>query len=962
MTPERWAEIERLYHAALERDAAGRAVFLADACEGDDGLRREVESLLAQASDAKGFMSTPATARAGELLSDGAPLIGRTLGPYVIRARLGAGAMGDVYRARDTRLDRDVAMKILPRVFTSDAGRLGRFEREARVLASLNHPHIGAIYGLESIDRIPALVLELVEGDTLAERIAKRPLAVAEGLTIATQIAEALEAAHDRGVVHRDLKPANIMITPAGVVKVLDFGLAKAAIGDEAGADLARAPMVNVGETREGMVLGTPAYMSPEQARGLPVDKRTDVWAFGCVLFEMVSGQPPFVGHTVSDVLASVLQQDPDWTALPAATPLAVRSLLRRCLQKEPSRRLRDMADARFQVEEALSEPAGAAASNPPVPVRSARERPLWVAALGLAIVAGVAGGARYYRTAQPQAEEVHLEINAPPTTDPISFAVSPDGKMIVFAATAGGTSRLWLRSLDSVSARPLAGTENARFPFWSPDSRSVGFSANAQLKRVDIDSGSVRVVVSHGASGGGSWNRDGTILYDPGPGSGLYRVSADGGPRVLVIPSINEARETTGASKEAADPSFPQFLPDQRHFLFYATGTARGIYIAQLGESNAPRRIVDAQAATYASEHLFFVRQGVLLAQPFDPLRLELSGSATVITEHVDLGGAGEAAVSASAAGPIVYRTGTSGPRSQFVWLDRSGKALETVAGSEIGDGFNSSLSPDGRRLALSSNSEARDGGAATSDIWLLDLSRGVPSRFTFDPAYDLMPVWSPDGTRIAFASNRSGPLSVYVKPAAGAGTDELLVATDQANVPSDWSSDGRFILLAKFVRNHYDIWALPLVGDRKAFPLVQTAFNATNAQFSADGKWIAYQSDESGRYEIYVQRFPGPGGKTLISANGGIQVRWRHDGKELFYIGSDNMLMAAPIRPNAEDERVEVGTPMSLFATHLSGTPRHNLGRHYTVSRDGQRFLMHTLKEVVLPLTVVLNWKRKP
>ena len=490
-----------------------------------------------------------------------------------------------------------------------------------------------------------------------------------------------------------------------------------------------------------------------------------------------------------------------------------MRSLLRRCLQKDPAKRLRDIGDARFQIDEALNEPAWTVPGTDPKPAR-VTGRLLWAAAL-VGAVAVTAATAWSLRPAPLEPDEVRLEVTAPPTADPASLAISPDGKQLVFAATTDGTSRLWVRPLNAASARPLAGTENARFPFWSPDSRSVGFTAQGQLKRIDIDGGAVRVLAP--GVGAGTWSQDDTILFDRGPGGGLYRVSADGGEPSLaaqIDPRVN-------------DPWRPQFLPDDRHFLFYGTGAMPGIYVGQLGSSDAPRRLLDAQAATYAAPgHLLFVRQRTLFAQPFDPVRLELSGSPTVVAEQLVVGeDPGAAALSASAAGPVVYRTGPAGARSQFVWFDRSGKVLEAVAGSDIGDGFNSSLSPDGRRLAFSRFTDDTPG--RTADIWLLDLARGVASRFTSDPMFDLTPVWSPDGNRLAFSSNRtradgsSGSFDVYVKAATGLGNEDRLVGHDFGDPPSDWSPDGRFILYHRRTRDAgNDIWAVPLDGDREPFP----------------------------------------------------------------------------------------------------------------------------------------------
>jgi Tol biopolymer transport system component len=786
--------------------------------------------------------------------------------------------MGRVWRAHHTALNRDDAMKVLPDAFAADPERLARFKREAQVLASLNHPNIAHVYGLEDVDGIKALVMELVEGPTLADRIARGPIPVEEALQIAKQIAEALETAHEQGIIHRDLKPANIKLRPDGMVKVLDFGLAKALEPINTHAPtVSQSPTITTpAMTQAGMILGTAGYMSPEQAQRLPVDKRTDIWAFGVVLYEMLTGRRGFDGATTMEVLSNVLKTDPNWSALPPETPANVRWLLRNCLQKDRGQRLRDVGDARLLIEGVLAQPQGEPGERAPASLL--RERLLW-AALVMIVAAGAAAVAWIWRGPTAVAREVRLEINAPPTTDPTSVAISPDGQTVAFVGTSDGQPRLWVRSLDAATARPLPGTENATSPFWSPDGRSLGFAADNQLKRVDIETGSVRLVVGGGAVSG-AWNQDGTILFDRERGRGLFRVSADGGV----------AQAETHVTAQASDHFFPQFLPDHRQFLFYATGTAPGIYVGVLGSADAPRRILEAQSAAYVpSGHLLFVRQDTLFAQPFDLVRAELAGNPTAIAEHI-IGRDEKVAVSASAGGVIVYRAGPSITPHAFVWYDRSGMPIETVAGSDIADFYNSSLSPDGTRLAMSSRT-----GQGSTDIWLLDIKRGVPSRLTFHPAFDLMPVWSPDGRRIAFTSDRrrSTRFEPFMKAVDSSGDEEPVVDRGAAEplggpawAPADWSPDGRFILsMIERPNNRLDLWALPLDRKRMPFPVVETPFNETNAQFSPpDGQWIAFQSDESGRVEIYVQPFRGPGRKVRISGSGGVQARWRRDGKELF------------------------------------------------------------------------------
>src|SRR5262245_13801410 len=908
LSPDRWDAVERLFHAALARPVDERAAFLADACAGDEELRREVETLLVEHTSADAEFSRGAAVAAAGLVSDvdRSVLTGRRLGAYQILAPIGAGGMGEVYRARDTRLGREVAIKILPRAFTADTDRLARFDREARVLASLNHPHIAAIYGFEeSVDvgagfsqPIKALVLELIEGETLAERIMRagsKALPVKEALDIARQIADALDAAHEKGIVHRDLKPANIKITPQGIVKVLDFGLAKleASGAGEAGGDVvSEAPTITVNNTREGVIVGTAAYMSPEQARGHAVDKRTDIWAFGCVLYQMLSGRAPFACNTLCDTLAGILEREPDWNALPASTPPVIRTLLGRCLEKDPKRRRRDIGDVWIELDEPAREPqVERRVTRGP---RAHGERLAWILTTILAVIAS---GLVLWVVMQPspaRLPEMRLDIATPPTTDPASLALSPDGKRIVFVADSERRPALWLRELDSVSARALAATEGAQLPFWSPDSRSLGFFADGKVKRIDIDTGSVRTVANASDPRGGTWSNDGTILFAPVMVTPILRVSSEGRD----VASVTELRAPHETGHWA-----PQFLPDGRHFLYYVRGTAevQGVYVGDVDRSE-PRRLIDADgAAVYVPpQQLLFLRHGTVFGQIFDPARLALTGDPVAVAEEVTVDALGNIpALSASNAGSIAYRTGTARPQKQFVWFDRSGKELGTVAGNLVNAG-GPSLSPDGRTLAVQRTTNGN------GDVWMLDISRGVLTRLTYDPAVDTTPVWSPYGDRIALASPRTGAFDLFQKQANGGGDEELLLSTPQMKIVQDWSFDGRFLLYVSFDPTmSRDIWALPLDGDRKPFPVVRTDFEERDAQFSPDGKWIAYHSNESGRFEVYVQPFLTPGDtqktKVQISTSGGAQVRWRSDGHELLYIAMDDRLMAVPMRRSA-------------------------------------------------------------
>ena len=882
---------------------------------------------------------------------------GVRLGPYEVTALIGEGGMGKVWRARHTTLKRDDALKVLPDAFASDPDRLARFQREAQVLASLNHPNIAHVYGLEQADGVQALVMELVEGPTLADRIAQGPIPLDEALAIARQIAEALEAAHEQGIIHRDLKPANIKVRPDGTVKVLDFGLAKALDPIPATAvDVTASPTITSPAlmTGVGMLLGTAAYMSPEQAKGRAADKRSDIWAFGCVLFEMLTGRRAFEHEDMSETLARVLMQEPDWRSLPPKTPPAIHRLLHRCLAKDRRLRLSDVAAARLDIIDAQSAPQGdiEATSRP----ARWRERLAWTTA-GLVIVLAAGALAWALRPASP-GPELRLEVATPPTTDPISLGISPDGRRLVFAATVDGRPRLWLRELGSVSPRPLPGTENGEMPFWSPDSRSLGFFVPGKLKRIDVDTGSVQELANASGGRGGTWSADGTILFTPSGTSPVVRIAATGGDTTAVTGIVSSLE---GSNR------FPHFLPDGRHFLYFAAGTpdTRGVYIGQLDGSSS-RRLLDSDSlAVYApSGHVFFVRKQTLFAQAFDPIRLTLGAGPFPVAEQLAMSEAiaGAAALSASAAGPVVYRTASGGGRRRLAWFDRSGKEIAQVGDAENA-GINPTLSPDGRRVALQRG--------ASDDIWIVDLGRGVPTRFTFDAAFDIYPVWSPDGSQVVFSSNRSkGGYDLYQKPVGSTRSEtpvaaaspieaRLSVQGTPGRLVMDWSPDGRFLMYRAIdQKTGVDIWALPLDGG-KPFPIVQTEFDERDAQFSPDGKWIAYQSNQSGSFEIYVQSFPGPGGKQQVSRDGGAQVRWRPDGKELFYVALNGQLVAVPITLPATGQSIEPGTPVPLFATHVGGAVQTAGKQQYDISPDGQRFLMSTIvDDVTSPISIILNW----
>ena len=964
MTPERWREVERICEGALACAPSERPAYVSAACGGDDALRKEVESLLANAASAEHFIEKPAIAAAEALAGLSGLSAGQRVGPYHIVGKLGAGGMGEVYRARDTQLGREVAIKVLPTLFTSDAERLARFEREARLLASLNHPNIATIHGVEHVDGIHALVLEVVEGETLTERLqsaasgvsrrrsrsgegggrTRSGLPLADALTIARQIVEALETAHEKGVIHRDLKPANIKVRPDGVVKVLDFGLAKEVAPSGSPADGSQLPSQTMSGTRDGAILGTAAYMSPEQARGQAVDKRTDIWAFGCVLFEMLTGRNAFAGETPTDTLAAVLEREPPWTELPDSTPLSLRRLLQRCLEKDPKRRLRDIGDARVELEGSQSD--SPVAPSLPQPASRLRERLAWLSALTLVTLISGATVLWVIPSAAPS-PETRFTITTPPTRD-LSFAMAPDGQNLVFIADSDGGPRLWVHSLASGSAQPLVGTEGARSPFWSPDSRSVGFFAEDKLKRIDVGGGAAQTLANVHNAETGTWNRVGTILFGMTSSSrdGIVRVSATGGEPVAVTPPGQPGQEGS-----------PEFLPDGRHFLYYVRGIPQtGVYVARIDGGETRRLLASNSPAVYApSGQLLFIRQDTLFAQDFDPVRLELTGDPYTVAR-----GAGR--VSASAGGAVAYRPGGGmGPMAprHLIWFDRSGREIEN-AGDPVHSGWTTpEMSPDGRRVAMYRTV------SGNSDVWLFDLRRRVLSKLTFGGGVN--PIWSPDGSRIVFSSNRTGVMDLWETSATGVEREAPLPATGpgkgQGKGAANFSRDGRFVLYNTVTDNTLaDIWALPMAGDRTPFPVVETKATEHHGQFSPDGKWIAYQSDESGREEVYLHPFPGPGARSLISTNGGVQVRWRQDGKELFYVALDGRLMAVPIQLAADGRTFEAGVPVALFLTRLFGIQGLNMRQQYMPSPDGQRFLVDTVTESVeSPITVILNWKPK-
>jgi serine/threonine protein kinase len=870
--------------------------------------------------------------------------------------------MGAVYRATDTSLDRQVAIKVLPDAFADDAERLGRFEREAKTLAALNHPHIAAIYGLEKSSGVQALVLELVDGEDLSQRIGRGAIPLDEALAIAKQIAEALEAAHEQGIIHRDLKPANIKVRADGTVKVLDFGLAKALDPTQASsASATNSPTItSPAMTAMGIILGTAGYMAPEQAKGKAVDRRADIWAFGVVLYEMLTGQPLFTADTIPETLAQVMTRPINVDSLPAATPRRIRHLLVRCLDRDPKKRLRDIGEARIQIEDALagvgeesSRAAGMASAEP-------RSLLPWLAA-GVATLASAALAVVHFREVPVVVPLITSSLTAPEGSRDSGFSdaagtpeLSPDGKWVVFVArTADNKAPLWIRPLSSSTPRVLTGTDGATFPFWSPDSRYVAFFADGELKKIDITGGPPVAIADAPTGRGGSWSPEGVIVFARGAGGPLFKMAASGGT-------------PTPATTLDGSPShrFPWFLPDGRHFLFEDQPSRSGNdVVLRIGVLDAQQTVEIGKAssnAVYSSGHLLFLRDDTLMAQPFDPDKLTVRGEAIPVAERVSavLTGGRKGVFSVSGSGLLAYQTGGRTGQQKLSWFDRTSKVVGTLG--EPGRFSGLELSPD-RKSAAVIGVDATD----NMDVWIYDIARNLSTRLTFDPTPDRQPVWSADGRSLVW-TNAGSKRTVRRKSADGHGTEDVLY--EGALDVTSSSPDGRSILFDKAsTGTGIGIWSLPLTPDTRGQPSTPAVFVDTPSSegwgvFSPDGNWVAYTSNESQQSEIYVMPLPGPGGKRQISTAGGIFPRWRRDGKEIFYVGLDGGLMAADVTLKASS--IDVGQVKPVGITVPAVVDRRSatlfVGFPYDVSLDGQRILAITEPEgsSAVPLTLVQNW----
>jgi Tol biopolymer transport system component len=869
---------------------------------------------------------------------------GTHIGPYEVTGLLGEGGMGEVYRATDTNLGRQVALKVLPQGFAQDSERLARFDREAKALAALNHPNIAAIYGLERTDATTALVMELVEGPTLADRIARGAMPLDEALPIARQLAEALEAAHEQGIVHRDLKPANIKVRADGTLKVLDFGLAKAVDppsgpGLQAPA-LASSPTLTSPAmmTQAGILLGTAAYMSPEQARGKPVDRRTDVWAFGCVLYEMVTGRRAFPGTTITETLAAVLERDLDWTKLPETTPEGVRIVLRRALEKDPRRRLHDIADARIELEDRV---------QPQIARQGAAGRRTilrWLAALvATSAVVGIAAwhlkpAPRLVASTAAAVTRLVVEPEAPvPQETEGVLALSPDGRLLAYVGRSGGRRVLYLRELDSFQSRPVPGSEGADCPAFSPDGKWLAFAADHQVKKVAVAGGTpVPLCEFNNVGRGLGWESTDSILFSRGT-SGIWRVPAAGGTPTAV---------TTLAGGEF-EHNFPQMLPGGKALLFSelaAGAIGNRQMVVQVLETSERRRIGTGNGAQYLpTGHLVFVDgEGNVFAQPFDVASLQPKGSPTVVLQGVRQTQYGWPEMAISAAGSLAYVPAMSGERlDTVVWVDTAGREQPTaLSGPDLSM---PRLRPDLQRVAV----------IAQSDLWLYDLARDTRSRLTFEGSTSF-PLWEPTGTKLAYRSARSGKIEIDVKSVDGTAPESRLSADPHMNVPLSWSPDGRFLAAVSVSpATANDIWIEDLTTGAVS-PFVTTAFREGAPTFSGDGRWIAYASEQSGRSEIYVRPFPGPGQEITVSTDGGGEPVWARKAGRLFYRQGDAM-MAVDI---TTAPTLVIGKPQRLFEGPYNRS--NAFWPDYDVTPDGRRLLMvrRGARADATRIYMVLNW----
>jgi len=872
---------------------------------------------------------------------------GTKLGPYEIQSPLGAGGMGEVYLARDTRLERTVAVKILPPHLSSNIEAKQRFEREARAISSLNHPNICTLHDVGHQDGTDFLVMEYLEGETLGERLMRAPLSPEQVLKYGIDICEGLEKAHKNGVIHRDLKPGNIMLTKSSA-KLMDFGLAKATPAQQPPASsltmTLSGPSGGQPLTAQGMVLGTFQYMSPEQLEGKEADARSDIFALGAVLYEMASGRRAFTGKSQASIVAAILASEPQpISAAQPMSPPALDRVVRTCMAKDPDERWQTAHDVKLQLQW-IAEAGSQAGIPAPVAARRRTSQKLaWIVA-AVAATAAIALAIGFVLRTPTPVHPLRVSILPPDqhSFDPLSIALSPDGTKLAFVATAaGGTPQLWVRPLDSTAAQPLGGTDDAAFPFWSPDSRSLGFFAQGKLGIIDASGGAVQTLADASQPRGGAWGADGTILYTPDTLSAMFRIPAAGG-----TPSHAIGQDKAAAS--IGSPRWPVFLPDGRHFIFFqyqpdSQGGGGNIHLGTLGSQQDTILVASDYRAQYASGHLIFVHGGNLMSQPFDEKKLKLTGNPVPIAEQVRGDARGAAAFSLSSEGKLIFAGGQSAT-IELAWYDRSGKKGDTIDSGTFQDAH---ISPDGKKV-----SAARADAGGHLEIYIYDLTRGTKSQFSFSQSRDDDPVWSPDGNTIVFDSARNGKVDLYTRPANGARQEELLYHDDSDKYPFNWSLDGKYIAYETIANGHFDVWVMPMFGDHKPYAFLQEKFNIRYPVFSPDAKWMSFTSFESGHSQVYVVAFPKPGGRFLLGD--GAAAVWNRNGKEILYRDDHSRMVSVEV--TAHGDSVELGKPQVLFASQPVA------GGQFEVSPDGKRLLlMQAPVQSSLSLTLVENWPQE-